>query len=403
MLDGHYNEWLNLLVRWFHITAGIAWIGASFYFNWLENNLVRTGKQKEGISGYLWAIHGGGIYRLEKYKSAPKVMPETLHWFKWEAYTTWLTGMALLFVQYYMNASIYLIDPQVMALEAWQAVAIGIMVIIATWLIYNTLCEMLAHNPQLLVAIGFVLMSLAAYGLAQVFSGRGAFIHVGAMIGTMMVGNVAHVIMPSQRALLAAVEKGEDVDPKYGAKALLRSRHNNYLTLPILFIMISNHYPSTFSDTHNWVILLGLVVISMAIRHHFNIQHQPEKSAWILPVGVVALLSLAFITKPAAYVAPVNANAAVEQSVDAAFALNNQVKGIVEQRCASCHAAQPTSEMFTAAPLGILLESQDQIDSLSERIFQRSVVLKTMPLANITQMTDEERDVIGQWYTANQK
>ncbi|OUR75220.1 hypothetical protein A9Q77_04095 [Marinomonas sp. 42_23_T18] len=403
MLDGHYNEWLNLLVRWFHIIAGIAWIGASFYFNWLENNLVRTGKQKEGISGYLWAIHGGGIYRLEKYKSAPKVMPETLHWFKWEAYTTWLTGMALLFVQYYMNANIYLIDPQVMALESWQAVAIGIMVIIATWLVYNTLCEMLANNPQLLVAVGFILMSLAAYGLAQVFSGRGAFIHIGAMIGTMMVGNVAHVIMPSQRALLAAVEKGEDVDPKYGARALLRSRHNNYLTLPILFIMISNHYPSTFSDTHNWAILLGLVVISMAIRHHFNIQHKPEKSAWILPVGVVALLSLAFITKPAAYVAPVNANVAVEQSVDAAFALNNKAKVIIEQRCASCHAATPTSNMFTAAPLGILLESQDQIDSLSERIFQRSVVLKTMPLANITQMTDEERDVIGQWYTANQK
>jgi len=428
MLDGHYSEWLNLLVRWFHITAGIAWIGASFYFNWLENNLVRKGKQKEGITGYLWAIHGGGIYRLEKYKSAPDVMPETLHWFKWEAYVTWLTGMALLFIHYYMNATLYLIDPQVMELASWQAISIGLAVIVFTWVIYDFLCNQLQHKTQLLLLIGFVLMVLAAYGLSQVFSGRGAFIHIGAMIGTIMVANVSHVIMPSQRALLAAVNKGEAVDPKYGAKALLRSRHNNYLTLPVLFIMISNHYPSTFGAEFNWVILVALVVISAAIRHYFNSRHQPEKNTWILPIAAIALITLAWVTKPAPYQAPVTSlkvsatmvektsegkaemplSTMTEESEETVIAntvepldsvaLQQQAMQIIQERCASCHAAKPTTNMFATAPNGIMFDTEQQINIQAARIYQRTVVLKTMPLVNITKITEEERAIIGQWY-----
>ncbi len=442
MLESHLLEWLNLFVRWFHITAGIAWIGASFYFNWLENNLVRGGPQKEGIAGYLWAIHGGGIYRLEKYKSAPETMPKTLHWFKWEAYTTWLTGMGLLIVQYYFNASLYLIDPAVLELAPWQAVAISLVCILASWVLYDVASNMLSDKPMLLAVLGLVAFVLVAYGLTQVFSGRGAFINVGAMIGTIMVANVAHVIMPSQKALLAAVEKGEAVDPKYGAKALLRSRHNNYLTLPILFIMVSNHYPSTYGSDINWLILTALIVLSAAIRHYFNIRHKPEKSTWILPVACFLLLSLAWVTQPERYVPPAaskvsepiqqDPNSQLEDSthqeslgaavtnVDEVIkgeqtislqtslqespqaSLGAQAQSIVIERCATCHSAQPSSQMFSAPPAGVMFDTAEQIATQRTKIYQQSVLQKTMPLGNLTKMLDEERAVLGEWFLSHE-
>ncbi|MFT2109722.1 urate hydroxylase PuuD [Marinomonas sp. 2405UD68-3] len=434
MLEGHLLEWLNLFVRWFHITAGIAWIGASFYFNWLENNLVRSGPQKEGIAGYLWAIHGGGIYRLEKYETAPEVMPKTLHWFKWEAYTTWLTGMGLLIVQYYFNASLYLIDPAVLELAPWQAVMISMVCILASWIVYDLASNTLAHKPMLLTILGLGSFALVAYGLSLIFSGRGAFINIGAMIGTIMVANVAHVIMPSQRALLSAVGKGEAVDPKYGAKALLRSRHNNYLTLPILFIMISNHYPSTYGSDLNWLILMVLIVLSAGIRHYFNIRHKPEKSVWILPVACLCLLSLAWVTQPERYVLPkktqisdstvqdqqslsasknvnkhvvnvkTNLESGVIESKQAPLleSLDEKVQMIVEARCTTCHSAQPSFQMFSTPPAGVMFDTAAQIQTQRIKIYQQSVLQKTMPLGNLTKMLDEERATVEEWFLAHE-
>ena len=267
-MDPHVTEWLNLAIRWVHMIVGIAWIGASFYFVWLENNLDRR-NPKEGLSGDLWAIHGGGIYHLEKYKLAPPQMPETLHWFKWEAYTTWLSGIALLMVVYYLNAELYLVAPG-SEMGAATAVAIGVASLVFGWLIYHALCESpLGQKPGLLGAILFALIIAAAYALAQIFSGRGAFIHIGAIIGTIMVGNVFFVIMPGQRSLVGALKAGTEPDPTQPAKALLRSRHNNYFTLPILFIMISNHFPSTYGSEYNWAILAALAVLSVMVRHFF--------------------------------------------------------------------------------------------------------------------------------------
>ncbi|HAQ87539.1 MAG TPA: hypothetical protein DCR78_13990, partial [Pseudomonas sp.] len=253
-MEAHLTEWLNLTVRWIHMIVGIAWIGASFYFVWLENNLNRA-NPRDGLSGDLWAIHGGGIYHLEKYKLAPPQMPDNLHWFKWEAYTTWLSGVTLLMVVYYLNPSLYLIAPG-SDLAPAMAIAIGFGSLIVGWFVYDLLCDSpLGKKPALLGLILFVLVIFAAWAYSQVFSGRAAYIHTGALIGTIMVGNVFRIIMPAQRALVAAIEQNRTPDPLLPAKGLLRSRHNNYFTLPVLFIMISNHFPSTYGSQYNWLIL----------------------------------------------------------------------------------------------------------------------------------------------------
>ncbi len=245
-MEAHLIEWANLAVRWVHMIVGIAWIGASFYFVWLENNLNRV-NPRDGLAGDLWAIHGGGIYHLEKYKLAPPKMPDNLHWFKWEAYWTWMSGVTLLMIVYYLNPSLYLILPG-SDMAPSTAIAIGIGSLVSGWFIYDFLCDSpLGKQPALLGLVLFVLLVAASFGLSQVFSGRGAYIHVGAIIGTIMVGNVFRTIMPAQRALVKAIEENRTPDPALPAKGLLRSRHNNYFTLPVLFIMISNHFPSTYT------------------------------------------------------------------------------------------------------------------------------------------------------------
>lgn len=385
-MDPHITEWLNLVVRWAHMITGVAWIGASFYFVWLENHLDRR-NPRDGLAGDLWAIHGGGIYHLEKYKLAPPKMPEQLHWFKWEAYATWLTGMVLLSVVYYLNAELFLIAPG-SGLSATTAIAIGIASLIAGWLIYDLLCDSpLGKQPALLGAVLFVLIIGAAWGLSQVFSGRGAFIHVGAIIGTIMVGNVFRVIMPAQRALVAAIEAGKEPDPALPAKGLLRSRHNNYFTLPVLFIMISNHFPSTFGNEFNWAVLAGLAVLSVLVRHYFNTRHVSQKFAWTLPVAALGMICLAFITSPKQATTDVQ-NAQVSMQV---------VEKIITERCTSCHSATPSSTMFTSAPAGVMLDNSSQIKTLAPQIYLQTVASKTMPLGNMTQMTQQERDLIGAW------
>ncbi|MFT6916837.1 MAG: putative membrane protein [Motiliproteus sp.] len=386
-MDPHVTEWLNLTIRWLHMITGVAWIGASFYFNWLENQLDRRNPAK-GLAGDLWAIHGGGIYHLEKYKLAPPQMPEKLHWFKWEAYSTFLSGFALLAVVYYLNAELYLVGPG-SGLSAGTAIAISIAALVSGWFIYDLLCESaLGKQPRLLALVLFVLLVSAAYGLTQVFSGRGAFIHIGAIIGTLMVGNVFRVIIPSQRALLAAIAAGQQPDPALPAKGLLRSRHNNYFTLPMLFIMISNHFPSTYGSEHNWIILSVLAVLSVLVRHYFNTRHKTQSFAWAIPAAAAGMIALAFVSAPQS----LPTRDVVSDPV--AF---TDVKQIISQRCTVCHSATPSNAAFSSAPAGVIMDTAAQIRQLASRIHAQAVATQVMPLGNVTGMTPQERELIGIW------
>ncbi len=383
-MDPHITEWLNLAVRWVHMITGIAWIGASFYFVWLENHLDRRNPET-GLSGDLWAIHGGGIYHLTKYKLAPPEMPEKLHWFKWEAYATFLSGFTLLAVVYYLNAQLYLVAP---GSDLSSAAAIGISVgsLVAGWFIYTTLCDSpLGKQPALLGLVLFVLLVAAAWGFTHVFSGRAAFIHIGAIIGTIMVGNVFFIIMPAQSDLVGAIEAGREPNPALPAKGLLRSRHNNYFTLPVLFIMISNHFPSTYSFEYNWAILAGLAILSVLVRHYFNTRHETQKYVWTLPAAALGMIALAFVTAP---------KTAETSATQVSF---SQVKQIIDERCSVCHSATPTFAGFSAAPLGVIMDTPEQIKLLAPRIQAQAITTQAMPLGNVTQMTQPERDLLGTW------
>ena len=385
-MQAHWIEWLNLALRWVHLIVGIAWIGASFYFVWLENHLDRR-SPRPGLSGDLWAIHGGGIYHLEKYALAPPQMPETLHWFKWEAYFTLLTGLALLAVVFYLNPVVYLLAPG-SELPGMAGVAIGIATLVGGWLIYHSLCNSpLGRRPALLAAVIFVGIGAAAYGLSQVFTGRGAFIHVGAMIGTIMVANVFFVIMPAQRALVAAATNNQTPDPAPPAKAMLRSRHNNYFTLPVLFIMISNHFPSTYGTAANWLIFMVLAALSILVRHYFNTRHQSQVWAWTLPAAAAGLLALAFVTAPSRSPVP-------EKEVIVVF---GQVEAVIAAHCQACHAEEPTSPLFSAPPGGVSLETAAEIRAYAPRILAQAVDSQVMPLGNQTGMTEAERQLLGRW------
>ncbi|MCF5546623.1 urate hydroxylase PuuD [Pseudomonas salomonii] len=424
-MEAHLMEWLNLSVRWVHMITGVAWIGASFYFVWLENNLNRV-NPKDGLAGDLWAIHGGGIYHLEKYKLAPPTMPDNLHWFKWEAYFTWMSGIALLCVVFYANPTLYLLAPG-SSLSGPEGVLLGIGSLFVGWFIYSFLCDSaLGKRPALLGLILFVLLIAAAYGFSKVFSGRGAYLHVGAVIGTIMVGNVFRIIMPAQRALVAAIAENRTPDPALPAKGLLRSRHNNYFTLPVLFIMISNHFPSTYGSQYNWLILAGIAVAAVLVRHYFNTRHNSQKYAWTLPVGALAMICLAYVTgpksvstapdvakapaaieyqplpetalggglKPAAPAAPAAEPAAAPAQATIDF---DKVHGVIQERCAVCHSAKPTSPLFSTAPAGVMFDTPAQIQQQAARIQAQAVASQIMPLGNITQMTQQERDLIGTW------
>ncbi|MFC2971169.1 urate hydroxylase PuuD [Azotobacter bryophylli] len=390
-MEAHLTEWLNLTVRWIHMIVGIAWIGASFYFVWLENNLDRT-NPREGLSGDLWAIHGGGIYHLEKYKLAPPRMPEKLHWFKWEAYATWLSGISLLGVVYYLNPGLYLLAPG-SALAPAAGVAIGLGSLLLGWLVYDALCDSsLGKRPALLGAVLFALIVLAAWGYSRVFGGRAAYLHTGALIGTIMVGNVFRIIMPAQRDLVKAIEEGRQPDPRLPAKGLLRSRHNNYFTLPVLFVMISNHFPSTYGSRYNWLILAAIALLSVLVRHYFNTRHRSQKFAWALPTAALGLLCLAFVSAPRPPATP--APLAVGPAGSGQFA---RVEAVIRERCAVCHSASPTSELVGAAPAGVMFDTPEQIRQQAARIRAQAVASQVMPLGNVTGMTAQERELIGAW------
>lgn len=390
-------EWFNLLLRWLHIVTGIAWIGASFYFVWLDNSIKPpppgSELERKGVSGELWAVHGGGFYNPQKYLVAPAELPSELHWFKWEAYSTWLSGFALLVVVYYLNAKAMMVDRSVADLSSWQAVGVGIGSLLVGWIVYDLLCRSKLVQHQLAFgATIWLLLVGASWVLTQLLSGRAAYLHVGAMIGTIMVANVAMLIIPGQRKMVNAMLAGAKPDPSHGIKAKQRSVHNNYFTLPVLFIMISNHYAMTYNHPHAWAVLGAIMLAGVLIRHFFNLRHK-GRIAWRYPAaGVALLLALAVVLAPAP-----RADVAPASGLDAA-ARFAAVRTIMDQRCVSCHAQQPTQPGFAAAPGGVLLDTPDGIGQHAARIYQQTVQLKAMPLANLTHMTDAERAQVGAWF-----
>lgn len=384
--EGHMMEWLNIVIRLMHITFGIAWIGASFYFVFLENALNRTKDVRDELAGNLWAIHGGGFYYLEKYKIAPQTIPKHLHWFKYEAYFTWISGFSLLFVVYYFNASALLIDKNVLDITPLTGIGIGVGSFIVSWILYDLLCKSALIKKGIwftlmgtVIAIGF------AYFYSHVFSGRAAYIHFGAMLGSIMVANVFFVIIPAQKAMVKAAREGRPLNPQLGKNAGLRSLHNNYFTLPVLFVMISNHFPSTFGNAYPWIVLTVITIGAAGVKHYLNLKEKGQLSVWVMPVSVLVLLAAAFISAPAK---PGSCSSEVS------FA---EVNAIVQKRCITCHSAQPTDDFYTAAPNGIMYDTPQQILAKKDMIMQRVVVTKTMPQNNKTNITQEERDKIRCW------
>ncbi|WP_117234976.1 urate hydroxylase PuuD [Vibrio maerlii] len=398
-------EWIALFIKWFHVICGVAWIGASFYFTWLDNSLDTPPKWKKdkGIKGDLWAVHGGGFYEVAKYQVGPEQMPEKLHWFKWEAYTTWLTGTALLIWMYYFNAQAYLIDPRIMELTSIQAVGIGLGGVLAGVICYELLLRSpLSSSKSLFIAAMILTGALFFYGFTQVFSGRGAFIHMGVLIGSIMVFNVFHKIIPGQRKMVAQVAAGEQVDPAPGLEGKRRSIHNNYFTLPVIFLMISNHYPMIYQHQHNWLVALFIMLISAWIRHYFNLKHAGKTQPWVLASGSAMMLALAVVVSwPTAKNSieesvPVASDSSPNQSQPNMATSQHQaeVMTIIQERCSSCHSQNPTDDVFTVAPAGAAFDDWRDIERWSARIVARTVESADMPFMNKTGMTEGERAMV---------
>ncbi len=391
--EGHLMEWLNILVRVAHITFGIAWIGASFYFVWLENALNRKEAVRDELAGNLWAVHGGGFYYLEKYKVAPKEIPKTLHWFKYEAYFTWLSGFLLLFIVYYFNAQAFLIDKAVLDISPLTGVSIGIGSFAFAWMLYDLLCKTpLVRKGYWFALLGFALLTGFAFFYAHVFSGRAAYIHFGGMIATLMAGNVFFIIIPSQKAMVKAAKQGVPVNPALGKFALLRSLHNNYFTLPVLFVMVSNHFPSTFGYGQPWLVLMIISLGAAGVKHYLNLKERGQLSVWVLPASVLVLLAAAFITAPQKVTGECTGDVST-----------TEVYNIVQRRCVSCHSRRPTDDVITAPPNGVVYETPGDIIRLKDKIMQRVVITKTMPQGNKTGMTEEERNAVRCWIEGGAK
>jgi uncharacterized membrane protein len=394
-MESYLLEWANLMGRWLHMITGIAWIGASFYFVWLDNHLQTPAEKTatdRGVSGEVWSVHGGGFYHAQKYLNGPPILPPTLHWFKWEAYTTFLSGLFMLALIYWYGAEIYTIDPDVMALSKPVAIGIGIATLVIGWLVYDWLCRsVIGKDAEKLGLALFIFICLVAYSLCQVFSGRAAFIHFGAMLGTIMVANVYFIIMPGQAEMVEASKVGKTAEPIHGIRAKQRSVHNTYFTLPVLFVMISNHYAMTFSNSYNWLILVTISLMGAFIRIYFVARHEGKAS--LLPLAVAVALLVGVILLAAPKPAPPTTEIEIDFS---------EVKQIISTRCTSCHSQTPTQPGFASAPNGVMFDTKDQILSKASQIHQQ-VVVKAMPIGNLTQMTDQERAKIASWFDAGAK
>jgi uncharacterized membrane protein len=397
-MEAHLLEMLGMLLRWLHVIAGIAWVGSSFYFVWLDHSLEKpppdSEEAKKGVSGELWAVHGGGFYNPQKYAVAPARLPERLHWFKWEAYTTWLSGTALLVVVYWMRAGAMMIDPAVSGITPAEAIGIGAASMIGSWVVYDLLCRSpLGKHDGILGVVVFGLLTLLAWELSRTLGGRAAYIHVGTSIGTIMAANVFFLIIPGQRRMVAAMREGRKPNPLDGARGKQRSVHNNYFTLPVVFIMISNHYAATYSHPFAWAVLALIAAAGVLIRHFFNRRHVGAHPYGYLVAGAALLGVVAVWTAP--HIQPL-------PPVKGPVTLD-RVRGIVGQRCLACHSQTPTFAGITQPPAGVILQNADGIVQNAQRIYQQVVVTRIMPLGNATQMTDDERAVIAAWVGAGAK
>ncbi|MDP6163218.1 MAG: urate hydroxylase PuuD [Candidatus Thioglobus sp.] len=388
MMKLYLIDWLSLSLKLLHVIAGIAWIGASFYFNWLENKLNRV-NNRDGIAGHLWAVHGGGFYYLEKYKKYPQALPEPLHWFKWEAYFTWISGFLLLSVIYYFNATTYLLasDSSISSVYGILSSLLGLLLF---WVIYDLLCKSKVVNKSLIfIGIIFVIISISAYLYSTIFNPRAVYMQIGAMIGTVMVANVFFVIIPVQKKLVAACENSTEVSKELGLMGYTRSRHNNYFTLPVLFMMISGHYPMIYSGDYGWLVLIAVVGILVMIRHYFNLRGVGQAKNSLIAIITVSVLALIYA------LAPSQSKVQSQEAVSIA-----QVQEIIEKHCVSCHASVPSSEVFAVAPNGFMVETKEQIIAHKNQIYQQAVLSKIMPLGNTTNMTEEEREKLRVWAEA---
>jgi uncharacterized membrane protein len=388
-VDVFLGEWLNLLIRWAHMVVAIGWIGTSFYFMGLDYSLSKRERMNPGVLGTAWQVHGGGFYHVEKYTVAPATLPDVLHWFKWEAYLTWATGFGLLIVQYYFHADAFLIDPGVMALEPWQAIAISVASLAAGWFIYDGLCRTkVGENTTLLALSVFALILIAAVLYTKVFSGRGAFIHVGALVGTIMAVNVFGVIIPNQKKMIAQMIAGQRPDARYGEIGKQRSTHNNYLTLPVLLMMVSQHYPFLFTHPQSWLIVALIIVIGALVRHMLNrleAEDDWDSYAWVMPAVAMGLLTAIYVTAPAT------------RSTTGGAVTDAEAQAIVGKHCLMCHAHNPSHPAFKEPPKNVALESISEMRRFAQQIYMQTVQNRAMPLGNQTGMTEDERDALGRW------
>jgi uncharacterized membrane protein len=388
------TEWAGSILRWLHVIAGIGWIGSSFYFIHLDLSLKPRPGLPAGVKGDEWQVHGGGFYHMIKYMVAPAQMPDHLTWFKWEAYTTWLSGFALLVVVYYLGADLFLIDKSVLDMTAAQAAAIAFGSLVLSWLVYEGLCRSpLGKHEVALALVGYVYLVGLTYGFTHVFSGLGAFTQIGAIIGTIMVANVFVIVIPYQRKMVDAMIAGKEPDPVWGQLGKQRSVHNNYLTLPVVFLMLSNHYPLFFATKYNWLIVAIVLAIGPVIRHFFNTRHEGKGSPWwTWAVAAAGMIAVALLSSAGP--------ASLTTTALPPTPKFTQVTNIVISRCSMCHAAQPVWPGIPTAPRGVMLDDSDQIRRHAPLIEAYAVRSQAMPPGNITEMTSKERLALASWLAA---
>jgi uncharacterized membrane protein len=387
------RELLDLLIRWVHLIAGIMWIGNSMLFNWLDRNLILPPGSPEGLQGRIWMVHSGGFYEVEKKQLQPNEMPAVLHWFKWQNGITWLSGISLLIVVYYLGGGAYLVDSGVSRLGVPAAIGLSLGLIAGSWLFYDAVWRSpLARSPRVAGALSLAALAGLVYGLTQTLSGRAAYIHVGVIMGTVMTGNVWFIIMPSQRALVSATQEGRTQDLALAMRAKERSIHNNYMTFPLLFLMVSNHFPSTYGSPINYAILGVLMVAGALVRHAMNIRYHDRRWAPLFATSLLGGITLLIILT----VAPSRRGPAAT-SVAAEPVPFKQVQGVISRRCVACHSQSPTDDTWRAAPAGVMFDTPEQIQRMAARIRDRAVVSRTMPLGNKTGITPAERDLLGDW------
>ncbi|MEN2675691.1 urate hydroxylase PuuD [Herbaspirillum huttiense] len=407
-MEAYLLDWLNLLLRWLHVITAIAWIGSSFYFVWLDNSLVAPTDpdlKEKGVGGELWAVHGGGFYNPQKYLLAPKVLPEHLHWFYWESYSTWLSGFALFSLLYLFNANVFLVDRNVFDMSASMAGGTAIAFLVFNWLIYDAICSTIgdrAGADRLVNILVGLQVIVSVWAACHLFSGRAAFLISGASLATIMSANVLVWIIPGQRKMVASMRAGQAPDPIHGKRGKQRSVHNTYFTLPVLFAMLSNHYSMTYSAPHNWIVLLCIMAAGALIRQFFVLRHKGGYNWWYPGIAVALLLAVilwmspAMQSKPVAAVAPSSSAAPAPAGEAVAAGPFAQVQQVIQARCIQCHAAKPT--LMPVPGKGVLLDSPEHISQHAQQIYQQAVVQKAMPLGNMTQITDDERAIIGKWF-----